>query len=120
MIGDVFSMVFALIGTICIIMLTYYASRWYARRMGPIAGGKHIKVVDRVIVSRTGSVLIVDIKGRQYVLGVSDQSIRLLAELEEAIPLPQDHDAGGDGFRRLGKDGYRSLINAVRKRKGVD
>ncbi len=67
LIGDVFSMLFALAGTVCIILLTYYASRWYARKMGPIAGGKHIKVVDRLVVSKTGSILIVDIMGKQYV-----------------------------------------------------
>ena len=64
LIGDIFSMLFALVGTVCIILLTYYASRWYAKKMGPIAGGKHIKVVDRLVVSKTGSILIVDNRGK--------------------------------------------------------
>lgn len=121
MIGDFFSMLFALIGTVCIIMLTYFASKWYARRMGPIAGGKHIKVVDRIVVSKTGSILIIDLKGRQYMLGVSDQSVQILKELDEAIPLPPDHTSGGDGLKGLiGSDGYKSLMNAIKKRRGVD
>jgi Flagellar biogenesis protein len=114
-------MLFALIGTVCIILLTYYTSKWYAKKMGPIAGGKHIKVVDRLVVSKTGSVLIIDIQGRQYMIGVSDQSVQILTELDECIPLPQDGDGGGDGFKGLiSADSYRHLIEAVKKRRGVD
>lgn len=121
MIGDIFSMLFALIGTVCIILLTYFASKWYARKMGPIAGGKHIKVVDRVVVSKTGSVLIIELQGRQYMLGVSDQNVQILKELDEAIPLSADHTAGGDGLKGLiGGDGYKNLMNAFKKRRGVD
>lgn len=118
MIEDVFSMLFALVGTVCIILLTYYASRWYAKKIGPIAGGKHIKVVDRLVVSKTGSILIVDIGGRQYMIGVSDQNVEILMELEEPIPLPADHEKSGDGLKGLmGKDGFRRLVRAAGKRK---
>lgn len=119
--GDFFSMLFALIGMVCVILLTYYASKWYAKRMGPIAGGRHIKVVDRLVVSKTGSVLIVDIEGRQYMLGVSDQNVQILMELDETIPLPSDYTAGGDGLKGLiNSDGYKNLMNAIKKRRGVD
>ncbi len=121
MIGDIFSMLFALIGTVCVILLTYYASKWYARKMGPIAGGKHIKVVDRLVVSKTGSILIVDIEGRQYMMGISDQNVQILMELDETIPLITDNMAGGDGFKGLiSGDSYKSLVNAIKKRRGVD
>lgn len=121
MIGDIFSMMFALIGTICIIVLTYFASRWYAKKMGPIAGGKHIKVVDRLVVSKTGSILIVEIEGRQYMLGVSDQNVQILMELDETIPLPPDHEYSGEGLKGLlNGDICRSLANSIRKRRGVD
>lgn len=121
MFGDIVSMLFALIGTVCIIMLTYFASKWYARKMGPIAGGKHIKVVDRLVVSKTGSVLIVDIEGRQYMMGVSDQNVQILMELDEPIPLPMDHGTGGDGLKGLiSGESYRSLVDAIKKRRGVD
>lgn len=121
MFGDIISMLFALIGTVCIIVLTYYASRWYARKMGPIAGGKYIKVVDRLVVSKTGSVLIVDIEGRQYMLGVSDQNVQILMELDETIPLSMEHEAGGGGLKGLiGADGFKSLLGSVKKRRGVD
>jgi len=121
LIGDIFSMLFALIGTVCVIMLTYFASKWYAKKMGPIAGGKHIKVVDRLVVSKTGSILIVDIEGRQYMMGISDQNVQILMELDETIPLPMDHGAGGDGLKGLiSGDSYKSMLSAIKKRRGVD
>lgn len=114
-------MLFALVGTVCIILLTYFASKWYARKMGPIAGGKHIKVVDRIVVSKTGSILIIELQGRQYMLGVSDQNVQILKELDAAIPLPMDHTAGGDGLKGLiSSGGYKNLMNAFKKRRGVD
>ena len=121
MIGDIISMLFALIGTVCVILLTYYASRWYAKRMGPIAGGKHIKVVDRLVVSKTGSILIIDIEGRQYLIGVSDQNVQLLMELDETIPLFAEQDMAGDSLKHLlNGDSYKNLIHSIKKRKGVD
>lgn len=121
MIGDIFSMLFALIGTVCIIMLTYFASKWYAKKMGPIAGGKHIKVVDRLVVSKTGSILIVDIEGRQYMMGVSDQNVQILMELEETIPLSVNNETVGDGLKGLiSGDSYKSIVDAIKKRRGVD
>lgn len=121
MFGDILSMLFALIGTVCVILLTYYASRWYAKRMGPIAGGKHIKVVDRLVVSKTGSILIIDIEGRQYLLGVSDQNVQILMELDETIPLFTGQDMTGDSLKHLlNGDSYKNLFNSIKKRKGVD
>ena len=111
-------MLFALIGTVCVIMLTYYASKWYARKMGPIAGGKHIKVVDRLVVSKSGSVLIIDIEGKQYMMGVSDQNVQVLMRLEDNIPLPIEQSFRGDGLKGLlNREG---LMNAIRKWRGVD
>ncbi len=121
MFGDIISMLFALVGTACIIVLTYFASKWYARKMGPIAGGRHIKVIDRLVVSKTGSILIIDIGGRQYMVGISDQNVQILMELEETIPLPMNNGAGGDGLKGLiNGDSYKSVFDAIKKRRGVD
>jgi len=116
--SDLLQMLFALIGTVCVIILTYYASKWYARKMAPIVGGKNIKVVDRLVVSKTGSLLIVDIEGKQFLLGVSDQNVQVLMRLENTIPIPTEQTAGGNGLKNLlNKD---SLANVIKKWKGVD
>ncbi|MCR5481615.1 MAG: flagellar biosynthetic protein FliO [Clostridia bacterium] len=86
MVQDVISVVFALIAMIAVIVLAYYASRWYARRVGVFGGAKHMKVVDRLVVSRNGSIIILDLDGEQYMVGISDSNIQIMKQLETPIP----------------------------------
>ena len=60
--------------------------------MGPLSGGKHIKVVDRQIVSKTGSILIIDIEGTQYMVGVTDQLIQIMRQLETPISFQDEKE----------------------------
>lgn len=96
MIEDIFSMFLAMAGIICVVILTYYASKWYARKMGTVAGGKHIRIVDRLMVGKAGAILIIDVEGRQYLVGANDHSIELLKELEEPIDLPSPEKKVGE------------------------
>lgn len=112
MIEDIFSMFFALAGTICVIVLTYYASKWYAKKMGPMAGGKHIKVIDRLAVSKTGSVLIIDVEGTQYMVGVSEHSVQIMKQLEDPIPITMEPIVLNDG--------PKNFINIFNRWRGVD
>lgn len=86
MIGDVLAMIFPIIGAACVIILTYYVSKWYARRMGPLASGSHIKIIDRQMVSKSGSLLIVEIDGSQYVVGATEQMVQIMLKLDQPIP----------------------------------
>jgi flagellar protein FliO/FliZ len=86
-IEDIFSIFLATVGFICVIVLTIYASRWYARRMGTIAGGKHIHIIDRMVVGKNSSIMIIDVEGVQYLIGVNEHRIELIKELDEPIDL---------------------------------
>lgn len=96
---EIFSYLIPLAGAVCVIILTYYASKWYARKMGPFAGGKHIRVLDRQAVGKTASVMIIDVQGTQYLVGVSEQSICVLKELDEPIPLQAATAPGRPDFQ---------------------
>ena len=111
MIEDIFSMLLAIAGTVCVIILTYYASRWYARRMGSIAGGKYIRIVDRLMVSKTGSILVIDVDGAQYMVGVNDQSIQIMKQLDKPIDFRMAEETTKE--RSIGA--FRSLIHKEKK-----
>ena len=100
--GDTFSVVLALFGTIGVIILTYYGSRWYATRFakthGSLTGAKHIKVVDRLIVGKSGSIVIIEVAGIQYMVGVSEQNIQILTQLEEPIPEEKKQEISKESF----------------------
>ena len=94
MIEDIFSMIAAFIGIICVIILTYYVSKWYARRMGTIAGGKHIRIVDRLIVGKTGSIMIIDVEGTQYMVGVNEHRIEIMKQLDAPVQIVMMTETG--------------------------
>ena len=108
MIGDFLSLMLPLIGAVCVIILTYYVSKWYARKMGPLASGSHIKVIDRQMVSKSGSLLIVEIEGTQYVVGATDQQVQIMLKLDTPIPYqpkPQTDSKGlGSIWEMIKKD----------------
>jgi flagellar biogenesis protein FliO len=106
------SMLFALIGTGCIILLTYYASRWYAKKMGPVAGGKFIKVLDRVVVSKASSILIVEIQEKQYVLGISEQNVQVLMDIEKKITPEFESE--------MTKVNFQGIMKNLNKWKGAE
>lgn len=112
--SDVLSILSALIGVAAVLALTYYLSRWYARRMGAIASAKHMKLIDRLPLSKSGSLAIVEIAGKQYVAGISEQNVSLMMELQEPVEMPTEPELFTDGFSDLLKKG----IDAVKEKVG--
>ncbi len=101
------SMSLARAGIACVIILTYYASKWYARKMGTAAGGKHIRVIDRLIIGKNGAIMIIDVDGTQYLIGANEHSISILKELDEPIALQSADLSAGE--RILGS--FKSYLN---------
>lgn len=105
--GDVFSIILALVGTIGVIVLTYYGSRWYVERFikrpGSLSGDHHMKVVERLIVGKSGSIIIVDIQGIQYLVGVTDHHIQILSQLDQPIPCEKKQDLSKESFLSMVK-----------------
>lgn len=115
MIGDVFSMFLAIAGTIFVILLTYYGSRWYAGKMSHVAGGKHIKIIDRLVISNTGSILIIEIQELQYMIGISDKNIQMLQKLEEPIRKEAEVENSKDNFLEV----FKSMIQKGNKNENI-
>lgn len=75
-------MIGSLVLIVLVLVLTYYATRWYARRMGHSASGRHIKVLDRSQLGAGTYVAVVKVGDKFYLLGVGEKSVSLLCELE--------------------------------------
>jgi flagellar protein FliO/FliZ len=106
-----------LVGITAVLVLTYFASKWYAGRMGPMIMGKHIKVIDRLLVGKSASILIIELAGVQYLVGVTEQGIDILKEFAE--PIPSD-DVGRGSMFNLRRIDFRDLMRNHGKRKGGD
>lgn len=96
-----------MLGTVGIMVLTYYGSRWYvarfAKAQGSLTGGNYIKVVERLIVSKTASIIIIDIQGVQYMVGVNEHNIQMLTQLDEPISLQQKEEISKESFLSMFK-----------------
>jgi flagellar biosynthetic protein FliO len=79
--SETLSMVGSLVLVLLILVLAYFATRWYARRVGGTGMGKHIKVIDKATLNPGTSLAVVEVGGQYYLLGVGDKSVRLLCEL---------------------------------------
>lgn len=94
MVLEILSMIGSLLLIVLVLVLTYYATRWYARRAGRASSGKYIRIIDRSALGAGASVTIVQVGERYYLLGVGDKSVNMLGELEdfeereEAPPVP--------------------------------
>lgn len=81
--GNIFSFVFMLAAVGLILYLSYVVTR----KLGgsSMTGGmsKNMRVVDRMFMGRDKSIIVVRVGQKDYLLGVAQNSITLLTELEE-------------------------------------
>lgn len=77
---------------ILIIFAAYLTSRWFAMKTNNLAQGKYIKVLDRVVLGKDKSIMIIEIGQKVYLLSDNSQGVSCISPLEESdlIPLKQD------------------------------
>lgn len=115
--GDIFSLITMLIAVAVILYLSYIVSRKVGS--GSVSSGMtgNIKVLDRAFVGRDKSVVIVRVGKKDYLLGVSQDSVRLLQELEEGQVVPNERMAERKALEGQDAFGNVSQFAAVIKHK---
>lgn len=107
-----------------LLALVYYTTRFvgrFAARGSLFAPGKdsefrpgrHIALIDRLAVDREKAVLLVRVDRAYYLLGVSEESVRLLKEVEPP-PAEAAQDAPGQGA-----GGFKGLLDMWKGRGGA-
>lgn len=91
--GDIFSLLLMLVAVGAILYLSYIVSRKVGS--GTISSGMagNIRILDRAFVGRDKSVVIVRVGQKDYLLGVSQENVCLLQELEEGQVVPNERMA---------------------------
>lgn len=114
---DGLTLIGSLVVMAALVVSAYYASRWYAGRMGRSLSGKHIKIVDRVSVSPGCSLIILQAGGRFYLIGLSDKNIRLICELDDFDPAEmEDTPARNAPFSQIFKGFLKKAENGAEPR----
>lgn len=108
--GGLGSLIGPLISVVAILCLAYWCSRMLGRRFGSGMAGKQLKMIDRIQVGTDRYVILLELKDRYYLVGVSPAGITLLSEpegpFEEAET--QAGQSGAPGFQDILKT-YASL-----------
>ena len=88
-IKDIFSLVLALIGIVLVLFLTYYGTRWLSKKSVPGLKSKYMKITDRMMLGQNKFLAIAEINNKYYLLGVTENNISILKELDDFHPLPE-------------------------------
>ena len=96
MLKEILLAILSLMGVIALIFLTFYASRALHKRMYSFSG-KHIKIVEREMLSQDKSLIVIKIGEKYMLLGVTPQHIDKLyefsdGEFSEETELPQNEN----------------------------
>ena len=86
-INDLRAGVGVLVALAVVLLLTHYGTKWYARRMGGGAlGGKYVTVHERVPMGGHSWLVIAEVSGRFYLIGLAEKGVSLLSELQDFQP----------------------------------
>ena len=97
LIGSVGSVLLALLGFILILYLAYFATKKIGKRMSiKGVGGKNIRIIDSISIGQHGSVLLIMTAGKLLLVGVTQQGMSLLSELDpNEIDIDEESPQGG-------------------------
>lgn len=112
---DVLPLIGAVIAIAIVLYLTYYFSKFMGRKMGDISNKGNIKIVERVALGQDKGLAVTEIGGKYYLLGISNNGISLLMEMEDYEP-PKPMQVGKD-FNELFK---ANLLKRSAQKAGGD
>lgn len=110
--SNLFAGLGVLLTLVLVLVLAYYLTRLYARKMGAsLVGGKYIAIHDRVVTGQGSALMIVEVEGQFLLVGMSDKGINLISELQGFEPRDNLGPKDGAGFAVL----LTGLMQKMRK-----
>ncbi|MEG0614656.1 MAG: flagellar biosynthetic protein FliO [Oscillospiraceae bacterium] len=103
---EVLTVIVALLGIIGLIFLTYFASKWLNKRISS-GTSQSIKILERFSISQDKSLAIVKVGGKLMLLGISNQHVEKISDLDETDIVdylnPPEKKGNGTFFENLKK-----------------
>lgn len=100
---------------LAVLGLAYVATRFVGARMGPLGRGRVIRLVDFLALSRDRSLVLVEMGGKLLLLGSSEDSISLLATIDDPAEVSRitSDGGGGGGPVRAWPDSFRNILERL-------
>lgn len=114
---------------LAVLLFAYYATRYIGKKSGGLTRAAHMRVKERVMLQKDKSIVLLETKDKYYLIGVTGQSIGLIAELKrEELKELEPEEAGQNPFVKggagimgllIGKKGSFSLFKPRAKAEKV-
>lgn len=101
-----------------IVLLAWGAIQILGRKMNHRMQGRWIRVLDEVVLGQNRGIVVLEVGGRAFLVGITDHQISMLFEIEDQ-QLVQDMMASGYEENRLIGPGWDSFIQRFIKRHSL-
>ena len=94
-----YSAVWAILAMLFVLALCYFVTKWLGKSMsvGQMTRGSYMRILDRIVLSREKFIMLVEVSGRVFVIGVTNQSVNVIGTVDELTELPQQPRPQGLG-----------------------
>ncbi|MEA4896631.1 MAG: flagellar biosynthetic protein FliO [Christensenellaceae bacterium] len=90
--GQVASLVIPMLSVVAVIVLVYALTRWLVRRQPNHPGGRRIKVIERVPLTRDSMLALVEVDAQTYLLSAGPDGVKPIAAMSGGKP-PENFEA---------------------------
>lgn len=80
--NEILSLIVTLIGIGVVLFLTYKCTSWMGNKMGAVYSSRYMNIIDRMPLGQNKFVAIMKVKDEAYLIGVTENTIEILKELE--------------------------------------
>jgi flagellar biosynthetic protein FliO len=94
---EFFSLLGALIMIVLVLFATYYFTKAISKKMTASSSSRHLKIIDRVVLSQNKFLIIVEVDKKFLLVGVSDNNISVLKEFD-SLSMELDEENSIMGF----------------------
>lgn len=114
------SIILGIIFFILILVAAYFSARFIGKRYGfKGVGGKNIKIIEKVALSQDKLLIIVKVTDRTMLLGVTNNQIEKIIEIDESSLHTQEHSDNNTDFSSILKNITSSKFSILNKEKEI-
>lgn len=85
---DTLSLVISLFLLVAILIFTYFATKWLAKRFSLQGSCRAIKIIDKAVLGQDKALMVVRVTDQTMLLGITAHQIQKLCDIdEEKLPL---------------------------------
>jgi len=93
----VVQLVGSLIGVVLIIFLAYWCTKWLTKKYNSFSSGKHIKVLERCMISQDKILVLSRVKDKVYFMAITAQGVTTIDTWDSAeFPETEENESQPD------------------------